>query len=220
MYFETSSQSFTRLYSKRCWQFFYSAWCCKGEALFECKKCGKKFKTKKTKWNHAKKCSSQDTYSEQGVNDEVIFAREDLQCQICKHILSSRWNLQRHRKTCNETSKQFSCQKCRNIFPSYITFNNHKNKRCVLSSWKCKDCNEIFNEKIVMYQHRCKGRKCAICGQMFKLSAYLKRHIRKAHQNEHSAIFDISQGLEQRVEVKLIKQSTKPLSTAALLDMK
>ena len=168
---------------------------CKGEALFECKKCGKKFKTKKTKWNHAKKCSSQDTYSEQGVNDEVIFAREDLQCQFCKHILSSSWNLQRHRKTCNETSKQFSCQKCRKSFPSYITFKNHKNKRCVLSSWKCKDCNEIFNEKIVLYQHRCKGRKCAICGQMFKLSAYLKRHIRKAHQNEHSAIFDISQGL-------------------------
>jgi hypothetical protein len=114
-------------------------------------------------------------------NEEGAFRA--FNCSKCKKMLSSKWSLERHTKTCKQVPSN-ECPICHKVFSSRDVRNKHmKNVKCSplekcdaykkssLSNY-CENCNKQLSDKRAYIRHLkiCKGhdsKTCPTCKKQF-----------------------------------------------------
>ncbi|XP_018335125.1 zinc finger protein 771-like [Agrilus planipennis] len=109
---------------------------------------------------------------------------ENVQCQICDKVFSSKVALQTHQRThSKETEDPYRCNMCSKTFAVPARLTRHYRTHTGEKPFKCEFCNKSFSVKENLSVHRrihTKERpyKCDVCSRAFEHSGKLHRHMR------------------------------------------
>ena len=128
-------------------------------------------------------------------------------CQYCKKLLSSKYYLQTHEKTCvNNKNEEFKCQYCENLMSTNQTLKTHEKTCTEKEEFRCQYCEKLLLTKQTWEKHeeKCKELKlnCNYCNKVLRTKQNLKKHEKTCKQNKDTE--------ETKKEIKEeIKEETK-----------
>merc|ERR1712129_75822 len=77
----------------------------------------------------------------------------DLECDICSKVLSSRWRLAQHKKL-HENKRDFKCTLCPSAFITKHNLRQHLMNLHGINPWPCSQCNQSFRRKCDLMDHQ------------------------------------------------------------------
>ncbi|XP_053623383.1 zinc finger and BTB domain-containing protein 41-like isoform X2 [Plodia interpunctella] len=131
-------------------------------------------------------------------NNEIPITKRDHQCNICLKVFNYKhWHA--HMNEVHSTIT-ITCKLCKKDYKSKKSLRKHscgaKPKEKVikkinpkdLGSFKCSECNSVFNSKDCMQKHvknvHSKAVRCEICNSRLGSEMYLAAHIRRVHYDD------------------------------------
>ena len=178
---------------------------------FKCNSCGKGFSFKHNLKNHLQKVHSVKGLAKCDVCEEEFNHYKDLLkhkkmlhpkieklgsnvhakagnyvCNICDANFKSKTGHRYHIKTLHNTIKNFECKDCGQKFAQTHILDNHlKGDNCISRIRNCDSCDEVFNSKKELVQHRRQFHRekfeCGICNAMLATKGSRDIHVEFMH---------------------------------------
>lgn len=139
---------------------------------FVCPYCQKKFNERSALVLHEPKCKLK---SQEG----------SLKCEFCEKTFADEFTMEIHINVEHVNTKTHKCKECDFSTTKYFLLRNHKMTHMNLV--KCQKCDKNFLNEKLMLEHVSNTHgggsefRCSRCGNIFKTSVHLERHIKTNH---------------------------------------